>query len=83
VVDVSHLDSSVRHGTVALLAQATSAYDISPIVALSLFEAPAVYAAARQAVVAGTLRLALRVDYSELDKDDAVDRIDMTLVSCL
>src|SRR5438093_3708398 len=81
VVDVSHLSSSIRHETVALLAQAAPAYDISPIVALSLFEAPAVYAAACQSAAAGILGLALRVDYGELEKDDAADRIDMTLDS--
>src|SRR5438128_2571031 len=70
VVDVSHLNAGVRHETVALLGQAAAAYDISPIVALSLYEAPAVYAEARQAAAAGILRLALRVDYGELEKDD-------------
>jgi len=79
LVDVSLLSSTVRHETVALLAQAAPAYDISPIVALSAHEAPPVYAAARQSVAAGMLRLALRVDYSELEKDDAADRIEMTL----
>jgi hypothetical protein len=81
VVDVSYLSSSVRHEAIGLLAQAAPAYDISPIVALSLFVAPAVYEVARQSPAAGILRLALRVDYGELEKDDAADRIDMTLDS--
>ena len=80
MVDVSHLNAGVRHVTVALLGQAAAAYDISPIVALSLYEAPAVYAEARQAAAAGILRLALRVDYGELEKDDA-DLGDMALDS--
>jgi len=46
---------------------------------VSLFEEPSVYAAARQSAAAGILRLALRVDYRELEKDDAVDYIDRTL----
>jgi hypothetical protein len=40
LVDVSLLSSTVRHEPVALLAQAARAYDISPIVALSPYEAP-------------------------------------------
>jgi hypothetical protein len=79
LVDVLHLSSSVRHETVAVLARASEAYSISPIVVLSLFEESAVYAVARQSAAAGILHLALRVDYSELEKDDVSDQIDMTL----
>jgi len=79
LVDISLLSSSVRHETVIQLARAAERYSVSPIVVLSLFEEPPVYAAARQAAAAGILRLALRVDYSELEKDDAADYIDMAL----
>jgi hypothetical protein len=79
LVDISLLSSSVRHETVMQLARAAERYSVSPIVVLSLFGEPPVYAAARQAAAAGIMRLALRVDYSELEKDDAADYIDMAL----
>jgi len=64
---------------VALLAQAAPAYDITPIWTLSLNEATPLYVSARQSAANRILRLALRVDYSELDKDDISDRIDLAL----
>ena len=79
IVDTSHLTPIARPAMLALLAQAATMYGISPTWVLQLDEDAATYAAARQAVASKTLRVALGVDYGELAKDNAADRIDSPL----
>jgi len=78
-VDASHINPSVRPATAALLAEVAPAYGISPIWILRLHEDVSSQLVAGRAAEGGTLRLALRVNYDELDKDDATDRIDVVL----
>lgn len=82
-VDLSHLGPSLRsergEHPVALLGQAAKAYRIRPIVTANLYADHDYLAALRDAVRARATRVALRLHYADLGKDDCVEGIESLL----